>query len=96
MTESRRKYFTIHLMFASFGSNILADTNVVKSMHCVTTNNNGYKNNAKRAKECFCEIFYHLNSYCPLVLFGIFFPLQRVVSFYILFLLLRPIQKYQE
>lgn len=36
MTESRRKYFTIHLMFASFGSNILADTNVVKSMHCVT------------------------------------------------------------
>ena len=55
MTESRRKYFTIHLMFASFGSNILADTNVVKSMHCVTTKNNGYKNNAKRAKECFVK-----------------------------------------
>lgn len=55
MTESRRKYFTIHLMFASFGSNILADTNVVKSMHCVTTKNNGYKNNAKRGKECFVK-----------------------------------------
>lgn len=35
----------------------------------------------------FCEKFYHLNSYCPLVLFCIFFPLQRVVSFCLLFVL---------
>lgn len=42
-------------MFTSLGSNILVDTNVVKSMHCVTTKNNGYKNNAKHAKECFVK-----------------------------------------